>query len=92
MLLRETNRLYTAPFNETPTFLLANILSGQSVLPQAQTTDIYLTAHGIALTVVYLWGLITRPHPQLFRMGIDSFTVLLLYVGGIAGLILVSNS
>jgi len=73
-------------------FLLANILSGQAVLPQAQKTDIYLTALGIVLTVVYLWGLITRPHAQVFRMGIDSLTVLLLYAGGIAGLIAVSNS
>jgi cation:H+ antiporter len=73
-------------------FLLANILSGMPVLPQAQKTDIYLTALGIVLTVIYLWGLITRPHPQVFRMGIDSFTVLLLYVAGIAGLIAVSNS
>jgi cation:H+ antiporter len=73
-------------------FLLANILSGMPVLPQAQKTDIYLTALGIVLTVIYLWGLITRPHPQVFRMGIDSFTVLLLYAAGIAGLIAVSNS
>ena len=73
-------------------FLLANILSGQAVLPQAQKTDIYLTGLGIVLTVVYLWGLITRPHPQVFRMGIDSLAVLLLYAGGMAGLIAVSNS
>ena len=73
-------------------FLLAGLLSGSAVLPQAQATDIYLTALGIVLTVVYLWGLVTRPHRQVWRMGIDSAAVLLLYACGIAGLIAVSNS
>ena len=73
-------------------FLLAGLLSGSAVLPQAQATDIYLTALGIVLTVVYLWGLVTRPHRQVWRMGIDSVAVLLLYTVGIAGLIAVSNS
>ncbi len=72
-------------------FLLAGLLSGSAVLPQAQNTDIYLTALGIVLTAVYLWGLITRPHRQFLCMGIDSITVLALYVAGIAGLIAVSN-
>ena len=72
-------------------FLLAGLISGSAVLPQAQNTDIYLTALGIVLTAVYLWGLITRPHRQLLRMGIDSITVLALYIAGIAGLIAVSN-
>jgi cation:H+ antiporter len=72
-------------------FLLAGLLSGSAVMPQAQSTDIYLTALGIVLTTVYLWGLITRPHRQLLRMGIDSVTVLALYIAGIAGLIAVSN-
>lgn len=72
-------------------FLVAGLLSGSAVLPQAQATDIYLTALGIVLTVVYLWGLVTRPHRLILRMGIDSFAVLLLYAAGIAGLIAVSN-
>ena len=72
-------------------FLLANLLSGSAVLPQAKSTDIYLTALGIVLTVVYGWGLITRPYRQLLRMGMDSLTVLILYAAGIAGLIAVTN-
>ena len=60
--------------------------------PRRSATDIYLTALGIVLTVVYLWGLVTRPHRQVWRMGIDSVAVLLLYAAGIAGLIAVSNS
>lgn len=67
-------------------FLMATLLSGEAVLPSAQKTDIYLTALGILLTVVYLCGLIFRPRRQVARMGLDSLLVLLLYVLGIAGL------
>ncbi|MCA1647978.1 MAG: sodium:calcium antiporter, partial [Chloroflexi bacterium] len=73
-------------------FLLASLLSGQSVLPQAQNTDIYLAGLGILLTSVYLYGLIFRPRRQILRMGIDSFAVLLLYVLGTVGLIAVATS
>ena len=72
-------------------FLLASVLSGAAVLPQAQPTDIYLTELGIVLTSVYLWGLITRPNRQVLGMGLDSLTVLVLYAAGIAGLIAVAN-
>jgi cation:H+ antiporter len=72
-------------------FLLASLLSGKAVLPQAHDTDIYLTALGIVLTAVYGWGLITRPHRQVLRMGVDSLAVLLLYAVGIVGLAAVSH-
>jgi cation:H+ antiporter len=72
-------------------FLLASLLSGSAVLPQAQPTDIYLTALGIVLTTVYVGGLIMRPHRQVARIGLDSLTVLVLYVAGIAGLFAVAN-
>jgi cation:H+ antiporter len=72
-------------------FLVAGLLSGKAVLPQTQHTDIYLTALGIVLTVVYGWGLITRPHRQVLRMGLDSVVVTVLYALGIVGLLAVSN-
>jgi cation:H+ antiporter len=67
-------------------FLLGSLLSGHSVLPMAQKTDIYLSALGILLTGVYMTGLIVRPTRQIVRMGVDSFAVLVLYVVGIFGL------
>jgi len=67
-------------------FLMATLLSGEAVLPAAQKTDIYLTALGILLTVVYILGLIFRPRRQIARMGLDSLLVLILYTIGIAGL------
>ncbi len=67
-------------------FLLATLLSGQAVLPQAKNTDIYLGGLGILLTTVYIFGLIFRPKRQILHMGIDSLMVLVFYVVGIAGL------
>jgi cation:H+ antiporter len=72
-------------------FLLASLLSGSAVQPQAQPTDIYLTALGIVLTVVYAWGLIMRPRRQVSRMGIASLVVLVLYITGISGLFEVAS-
>ena len=62
-----------------------------SVLPQAHNTDVYLTALGILLTVVYLWGLLFRPKRQWARLGPDSIAVVALYVLGIVGLAIVSR-
>jgi cation:H+ antiporter len=67
-------------------FLLATLLSGQAVLPQAQKTDIYLTAVGVVLTAVYITGLLFRPTRRVARMGLDSLLVVALYVVAVAGL------
>ncbi len=73
-------------------FLAASIISGTAVLPQAQNTDIYLTALGALLTAIYLVGLIFRPSRRFARMGPDSLAVLTLYGAGIVGLIAISRS
>jgi cation:H+ antiporter len=67
-------------------FVPATLLSGHAVLPAAQRTDIYLTALGIVLTVAFAWGLIMRPHGQVWRVGIASLVVLVIYLVGIGGL------
>ena len=66
-------------------FLLATLISGQAVLPQAQDTDIYLAGLGVLLTSVYLAGLIFRPKRLILGMGVDSLAVLLLYALGTGG-------
>jgi cation:H+ antiporter len=73
-------------------FLLASLLSGAAVLPQAQDTDIYLTAVAILLTLVYMAGLIFRPGRRIARMGVDSLAVLLLYALGVVGLVAIAGS
>ncbi|HZE58160.1 MAG TPA: hypothetical protein VE031_09930 [Chthoniobacterales bacterium] len=67
-------------------FLVATLVSGKAVLPHATKADMYLTALGILLTAVYIYGLIFRPRRQILRMGVDSFVVLALYVLGVVGL------
>jgi cation:H+ antiporter len=73
-------------------FLLASLLSGQAVLPQAQKTDIYLAGLGILLTTIYIGGLIFRPRRQILNMGIDSLVVLILYALGVAGLFAIARA
>jgi len=68
-------------------FLLAVLVSGKSVLPNAHAADIYLTGLGALLTVVYIAGLPFRPAKQHARLGIDSIAVLSLYILGVIGLI-----
>ncbi|GAA5228793.1 sodium:calcium antiporter [Paeniglutamicibacter antarcticus] len=72
-------------------FLLAALISGKPVLPQAQATDIYLTALAILLTVVYIVGLLFRPQRRIAQMGVDSLIVLVLYAVGIAGLFAIAT-
>ena len=73
-------------------FVLATLLSGKAVLPQAQSTDIYLTAVAILLTMVYAAGLLFRPQRRIARMGLDSLTVLILYAFAVAGLFAVAGT
>jgi cation:H+ antiporter len=72
-------------------FLLATIVSGNAVLPSAKNTDVYLTALGILLTVIYMCGLIFRPRRQWLRFGPDSILVVLVYALGIVGLVWVTK-
>ncbi len=72
-------------------FLLAVLVSGKAVLPNAHPADIYLTGLAGLLTVIYMAGLLFRPAKQHARLGIDSITVLALYVLGVIGLIALPN-
>ena len=72
-------------------FLVATLLSGKSVLPLAHKTDIYLTALAILLTIIYIIGLIFRPRKQLLWMGIDSLSVLVVYLIGLLGLFVIAQ-
>jgi len=72
-------------------FLLASLLSGQSVLPAAEKSDIYLAGLGVLLTTVYAAGLIFRHKRKVLGMGVDSLVVLVLYVIGIGGLFAIAR-
>jgi cation:H+ antiporter len=72
-------------------FLLATVVSGKAVLPNAHPSDLYLTGLAAMLTVVYLAGLLFRPAREHARLGIDSIAVLGLYVLGVIGLIAIPS-
>jgi cation:H+ antiporter len=66
--------------------LLATVVSGKAVLPNAHNSDLYLTALGALLTLIYMAGLLFRPARQRARLGVDSIAVLGVYLLGVAGL------
>ncbi|MCW2826706.1 MAG: sodium:proton exchanger, partial [Marmoricola sp.] len=72
-------------------FLVATVISGKAILPSAGSTDIYLTALAILLTLVYAVGLLFRPSRRVLGMGVDSVTVVALYLVGLAGLVAVAG-
>jgi cation:H+ antiporter len=73
-------------------FVPATLISGSAVLPNAQRTDIYLTALGIVLTLVYAAGLLFRPKRRFAGLGVDSLAVLILYALGVVGLFAIASS
>jgi len=73
-------------------FLVATVISGKAVLPQANASDIYLTAIAALLTLVYAVGLVFRPARRIAGMGADSLVVVLLYLAGVGGLVAISLS
>jgi cation:H+ antiporter len=69
-------------------FLMASLISGDAILPNLKPSDIYLTILGVILTGIYMMGMVLHSKKQIFRMGIDSFIVLLVYLIGLLGLII----
>lgn len=70
-------------------FLLANLLAGRSILTDAHHADIYLTALSIILCLVFLSGMILQPQRRAWRLGPDSWCMLIIYALGMAGLVYV---
>lgn len=67
-------------------FVLADIIAGQQILSTATSVDIWFAALGILLTAIYAIGLLIRPKKVIFRLGIDSVIVLVIYVASIVAL------
>ena len=73
-------------------FLVATLISGKAVLPQANASDIYLSALAVLLTLIYATGLLFRPKRLIAGMGVDSLAVLIVYLVGVAGLFAIAGS
>ena len=71
-------------------FLLADLIALKPVLPQAGNLNAWLAVLGIALTVIYMMGVIVRAeHPR--RLGPDSILAIVVFAIGILGLIRISQ-
>src|SRR5581483_9825581 len=53
-------------------FLLADLIAGKPVLPTSGRQNAWLADLGIALTVIYCWGVIRRREDTIWRLGYDS--------------------
>ena len=67
-------------------FVLADLVAGKPVLPAAGRLNSWLAALGVVLTVVFAAGIIARPQRRRWRLGADSWTALVVFALGMAGL------
>jgi cation:H+ antiporter len=72
-------------------FLLADLVAGKAVLPASGPLNAWLAALGIALTMVYAFGVVARPQRCRLRLGPDSLLAIVVFGLGIAGLVAVSH-
>ena len=64
-------------------FLLADLLAGDPVLPQASDESLWLGALGAIVTGIFVYGLLMRPPRKIVGLGPDSLVVLLTYIAGV---------
>jgi len=64
-------------------FIVADILAAKPVLTFMVKSDYLLVIMGILMTSVYAVAYLVRPKKRYFRLGIDSWLVLLIYAVGI---------
>jgi cation:H+ antiporter len=72
-------------------FLVADLVAGRPVLPDAGNLNAWLGALGVSLTAIYGFGVISRPLHTHARLGPDSILALALFALGIAGLFFVPH-
>ena len=64
-------------------FLLADILAGDPVLPQASAESLWLGGLGALVTGIMIYGLLMRPPRKVLGIGPDSLIVLITYIVGV---------
>ena len=72
-------------------FVLADALAGTPVLPSAGTSNAWLGALGIVMTVVYASSIVLRLQRRYAGFGIDSILNTLVYVLGVIGLVQIAS-
>ena len=67
-------------------FLLADVLAGRPLLPEAGPENAWLGTLGIVMTTIFVGTILVRPRRRFAGFGIDSILVTGIYVLGIVGL------
>jgi len=67
-------------------FLVADLVAGHPVLPTAGRLDGWLAGLGIAVTIVFTFGVIVRPRRCFGRLGVDSLVATVVFALGVAGM------
>jgi cation:H+ antiporter len=67
-------------------FVLADLVAGTPVLPNAGRLNSWLASLGVALTAIYAIGIVGRPERCRGRLGPDSVLALIVFGLGVAGL------
>jgi cation:H+ antiporter len=70
-------------------FLFATLISNKPILPKAHNVDIYLTSIAIIITAIYIIGMIIKLPNRKFGLGVDSWSVLVIYLLSIIGMFFV---
>jgi cation:H+ antiporter len=70
-------------------FLVADLVAGTPVLPEAGSLNAWLASLGVGLTAIFAMGVIIRPLRCWARLGPDSIFAIVLFAVGIAGLFVV---
>jgi cation:H+ antiporter len=69
-------------------FLVADLIAGKPVLPEAGRLNSWLASVGVMLTAIYAIGVVARPYKGFGRVGPDSLVAIVLFGLGIGGLFL----
>ncbi|HEV8104996.1 MAG TPA: hypothetical protein VGP69_14795 [Gaiellaceae bacterium] len=72
-------------------FLVADLVAGSPVLPQAGDLNAWLASLGAGLTAIYAMGVIIRPLRCRARLGPDSILALVVFAVGLAGLFVIPH-
>ena len=68
-------------------FVLADLLAGRPVLPEAGVSNAWLGALGIVLTAIIASAIVVRPRRRYGGLGLDSIVCVLIYILGVIGLL-----
>ena len=70
-------------------FLVADLIAGRPVLPQAGHLNAWLASLGVGLTAIFAMGVVIRPLRCRARLGPDSILAIVVFAVGVVGLFVV---